>query len=241
MADFYQQSILGSGINYGRTLIQARGEVGGHRHVFVNLQGAGKNGMVFPPIGGNLANPFKGQAKLYAGDLCEYSIDGKVKVMKTYLVAKAAEGTEILLVRDGYKHIPFVGDVIMVAPTSITGTGTAVTITGVEKTTDAGKDVWKVTVSGALGSVAKDAVLVEAEAAGSGKKMMVKNPNAFLPCDYDFAYDPATSDSDFYGARYNLTPCLANEDTKVIIAKASPMPNCVKALNKSLVEGWFNL
>ena len=59
-----------TGVFLGRTLVQQHGEIGGARSVFVKLQG-NKNELVFPTFGGQIKNPFKGQAKLYAGDLCE--------------------------------------------------------------------------------------------------------------------------------------------------------------------------
>lgn len=244
MGNFYENSRLYGGSFIGRTLVQASGEIGGHRHVFVKLQGQGKNGLVFPTSGGVVKNPFKGFAKAFAGDLCEYRIDGTVRLLKTYEVAVAAEAasTSVLIVRDGYRHKPFVGDVLMAAPSELAGTGTAVTVTAVEKTSDTtAGDVWKVTLSATLGALTKGAVLVEGEEAGSDKQAVVKNPNAYLPCDYDFVYDPASGDDDFEGARYMLTPCLANEDTKLYVSKMSPLPASVKALNKSRVDGWFNL
>lgn len=250
MADFYSQIMQNSGVFLGRTLIQARGSIGGHRYVFVKWQGSGKDGLVFPTVGGILKNLFKGNAKIYAGDLIEYNpgiVDDKgatVKLLKTYEVATADAGgtnTYVNIVRDGYHHIPFVGDNIMVAPAEIDGTGTAVTVTAVEKTTDSGADVWKLTLSATLGTLTKGQVLVEAAEAGGSKQAMVTNPNAYAPCDFDFIFDPASGDDDFDSARYMLTPCIANEDTKLYINKMSPLPDSIKALNKSRVEGWFNL
>lgn len=249
MADFYESQILNSGHQFGRALVQANGSIGGHRHVFVKLQG-NKNGLVFPTTGGLLVNPFKGAARAFAGDLCEYTPangtnGAKVAILKTYQVAKATSAStdvDIYITRDGYKHVPFVGDILMVAPSSLTGTGTAVTVTAVSKTTDTtAGDVWKVTLSATLGTLAVGAILVEAVAAGSSKKAVVTNPNSFLPADYDFAYEPAASDSDYDGARYLLTPCIANEDTKVYSDRVTPWPASVIALNKSRITGWFNL
>lgn len=236
MSDFYSQHLANSGVNYGAVLIQAGTTVGGARSVFVKLQGQGKNGLVFPPIGGLVKNPFKGHAKAFAGDLAEYRTDGSVYLLKTYELAEAASTTEVKIVRDGFHHKPFVGDILMVEPDKLTATGTGVTVTAVK----ADGDVWVLTVSAAL-TGAKGAVLVEAEKAGSGAKAVVTNPNAFLPCDVDFLYNPQESDDDFEGARYPLTPCLANEDTKLYISKMSPLPKAIKAINASRVDGWFNL
>lgn len=156
--DFYQQRILNSGVFHGTVLVQAHGEIGGTRNVFVKLQSSAKNGLVYPTIGGVLKNPFKGNAKIFAGDLIEYDpgietdSGATVKVMKTYQVAAAVTSAQtVQIVRDGFKHIPFVGDFIMVAPTKIDGTGTAVTVTGVEAKTDSTNgDVWELSLSAAI-------------------------------------------------------------------------------------------
>lgn len=238
-----------SGFLAGRALIQAHGEIGGLRYVFVKLIGASKDAFRAPTSGGKLLNPFKGNAKIYAGDFMEYDpgIDGNngatVKILKSYQVAKAVGETDtsVLIVRDGYKHIPFVGDNIMVAPETLDGTGKAVTVTAVEATTEAGADVWKLTLSAAIGAVGKDVVLVEAEAAGDDKKPMVTNPNSYAQCDYDFLFSPSTGDPFEDGARYMITPFLANDDTVMYIDRMSPIPPAIKALNKSRVNGWFHL
>lgn len=243
--NFYEQKVAASGVFMGRTLIQASGEIGGHRHVFVKLQGQGKNGLVFPTAGGVLKNPFKGQAKIYAGDLVEYNpgitedAGATVKILKIYEV-NSVDATTINIVRNGYRHIPFVGDILMKAPDTLDGTGTGVTVTAVAKATVSDVDVWQVTVSEALTLAAGD-ILVEASAAGADATAVVTNPNAFAPCDYDFVYNPAADDDPYEGARYLFTPCIANEDTKIYINKMSPLPASVKALNKSRVDGWFNL
>lgn len=244
MADFYQQRTGFAGVNLGNTLIQASGSIGGHKHVFVKLQNSNKGQQSFPTVGGVLANPFKGKAKIYAGDLLEYNpgIDGDtgatVKLLKTYVLADTASTTEIYIVRDGYKHVPFVGDSIMVAPAKLTTKGTAVTITAVEATTDTTKgDVWKITVSAAI-TGSKGDVLVEANSDGS---MVVTNPNAVALCDYDCLYDPAASNTDYEGARYLITPGLGSECGYLYEAKMSPLPATIKALNTSKVSGWFKL
>lgn len=249
VSPYYSERLNGSGFLAGRTLIQAHGEIGGLRYVFVKLIGAAKDAFRTPTSGGKLLNPFKGNAKIYAGDFLEYdpgiygNAGATVKILKSYQCAKktGASDTEILIVRDGYKHIPFVGDNIMVAPDALDGTGTAVTVTAVEATTDSGSDVWKLTLSATLGVVAKDAVLVEAEGVGASKKPMVTNPNGYAQCDYDFLFTPSTGDDFTDGARYMLTPFLANDDTVMYIDRMSPIPPAIKALNKSRVNGWFHL
>lgn len=249
MSDFYQQILLNSGYLPGRALVQARGSIGGHRYVFVKLQMSGKDALVFPTSGGIVKNPFKGNARAFAGTLAEYipsngSNGSEIRILKSYAVAKTSElsDTVIYLKRDGYSLIPFVGDVLMVAPTTLVEKGTAVTVTAVEKTTDGtAGDVWKVTLSATLGALTTSSVLVEAKEAGSGKEAMVTNPNSYLPCDFDFVFDPAASEDDFDGARYLITPALALGDVFLYEDRMQPLSAALKALNKSKVKGWFNI
>lgn len=235
------------GIFNGRVLLQQSGEIGGHRHVFVKLQGGNKNELVHPTFGCRLMNPFKGNAKFFAGDLVEYRIDGTGYILKTYEVADdvAAAATTVNIVRDGYRHIPFVGDVLMVAPDTLSGTGKAVTVTAVSATTatigtTANVPVWQLTISAALGAITKGAILVEAVEAGNDKAMLVTNPNMLLPWDLDCIFDPASTgvagDDDYEKAKYLFTPIL---EGVCYLSKMSPMPDCVKKLNGSRVTGWF--
>ena len=250
MADFYQQILLNSGYLPGRALVPARGRLGGPRYVFVKLQMSGKDALVFPTSGGIVKNPFKGNARAFAGTLAEYipsngSNGSEIRILKSYAVAKATAGTTdtvIYLKRDGYSLIPFVGDNLMVAPESLTGTGTAVTVTAVEKATVSTEgDAWKVTISEAIGELTTSSVLVEAKEAGASKEAMVTNPNSYLPCDFDFVFDPAASDNDFDGARYLITPALALGDVFLYEDRMQPLSAALKALNKSKVKGWFNI
>lgn len=225
------------GVFRGRKLIQKRGEVGGAKSVFVKLQG-NKNELVYPTFGGFIKNPFKGAAKMFAGDLCEYrtnddGVKPEVYILKTYLV-ESASGTTVNIVRDAFKHIPFVGDKLGVAPSSIGGSVTAVTITAVSATKVGGVDVWALTTSAAL-TTKKGDILVEADAEG---KMMVKTINAVVDCDIDMLDAPATGDEDFDGARYAYTPALGGV---MYLSKMSPVPACVKELNQSPINGWFQI
>lgn len=234
---------------FGRTLVQQRGEIGGARDVFVKLGGL-KNDLIFPTFGGRVMNPFKGAAKIYAGDLIEYRTNDKgvnpeIYLLKTYQVAKATSNTTIQIVRDGYKHKPFVGDVLMKAPDTIGGTGAAYTITAVVAKDNGGdasnEKVWEITVDTALGSLNKGDVLVEAEEENASGSMLVKNINAVAPCDYDFLHsdpsDPSDETDEFDKARYYMTPALGGLMYK---HKMSPVPACVeKACNEVKVNGWF--
>ena len=132
-----------NGAFFGRALFQAKGDTGGAKHVFVKLQGV-KNELVFPTFGGRVMNPFKGAAKIFAGDLMEYRTDEDglnptIYLLKTYKV-KSQSGTTVNLYRDRYTHIPFAGDILMKAPAAIGGTGTGGAVTAVSKGTDSGTD-----------------------------------------------------------------------------------------------------
>ena len=249
--DFYLKHGYGGHFG-GRTLIQAHGKIGGHRSVFINLVSGNKDAFVYPPFGGVITNPFKGRAKAYAGDLCEYDPDTygtnggqTVKILKYYELAKnvTAEDLTIKLVDDGYHHIPFIGDNIMVAPSTLNGTGTGLTVTGVTKGTEGSANVFIVTLGAAFGATAKKGdILVEAAKAGSNSKAMVTNPNAYFDKDNDFFYDPNLSSNveEGEGAQYSYTPALI-KDSRVILnlAKCNKLPPAVLAMNTRTENGWF--
>lgn len=249
----------------GLGLIQKSGEIGGYRNVFVNLVG-NHDDLVYPHFGGKVMNPPKGRAKMWAGDLLEYrpktgsdKLDPEIYILRTFEVADAVSNTTtVYIVRDEFRHKPFVGDVLMVAPDVIGGNGTAVTVNAVTATTatisGASVNVWQLTISSAL-TITKGAIMVEAEAAGSDKKMLVQNINGVFDCDADFIEEEnisdvgvtrdqttgeitAVTDSDFYKARYQYTPALGG---LMWIHKMSPMPQCVLDLNMCNVPGWYHV
>ena len=249
----------------GLGLIQKTGNVGGYKNVFVNLVG-NHDDLVYPHFGGKVMNPPKGRAKMWAGDLLEYrpktgsdNLDPEIYILRTFKVADAVSNTTTVYIeRDEFKHKPFVGDVLMVAPAVIGGTGTAVTVTAVTATTatisGASVNVWQLTISAAL-TITKGAIMVEAEEAGSDKKMLVQNINGVFDCDTDFFEQDniddigvtrdqttdeitAVTDSDFYKARYQYTPALGG---LMWIHKMSPMPQCVLDLNMCNVPNWYHV
>lgn len=222
----------------GRKLIQRQGQVGGAKAVFVKLQGI-KNELVYPTFGGMIMNPFKGAAKMFAGDLCEYrtnddGVKPEIYLLKTYLV-KSASGTTINIVKDAYKHKPFVGDKLGVAPATIGGavaSNAVVTAVATGKVGDV--DVWVLTMAGEVTATEND-VLVEV---GSDGNMLVKEVNAVIDADCDMLDAPATGDDDFDGARYMYTPALGGI---MYTKRMSPLPACVKEKNISKINGWFQI
>lgn len=221
----------------GRKTIQRKGDVGGARSVFVKLQG-NKNELVYPTFGGFIENPFKGAAKLFAGDLMHYEtneqgVKPKVWILKTYKVV-GSNGKTVYIENDGYKHIPFTGDKLGVAPEEMGGEMTAQTVSSVANTTFEGTKVFAVTFGTAL-TVSNGDILVEA---GEDGKMLVKDINAVADADMDMLDAPATGDEDFEGARYSYTPALGGI---MYIHKMSPIPACVLKKNIARVNGWFQV
>lgn len=221
----------------GRKTIQRSGEIGGARSVFVKLQG-NKNELVYPTFGGFIQNPFKGAAKMFAGDLMYYETDDKgakpkIWILKTYKVV-GSQGAVVYIENDGYKHVPFVGDKLGVAPEEMGGDMTAQVVTSVAKTTFEGASVFAVTFASTL-TVKKNDVLVEA---GADNKMLVKDINAVADADMDMLDAPAEGDEDFEGARYSYTPALGGI---MYLYKMSPLPACVLAKNIARVNGWFQV
>lgn len=244
----------------GLSMIQTNGKVGGYKNVFVNLVGA-HNDLVYPHFGGKVMNPPKGRAKMFAGDLLEYrpqtgsdDLNPEIYILRTFEVADAvSSSTTIYIKRDEFRHKPFVGDVLMVAPAVIGGTGKAVTVTAVSATSatisEVSTPVWQLTVSANM-TITKGAIMVEAEEAGSNKKMLVKAINGVFDCDCDFLFEESVADvantngvvtdgmADFYKARYQYTPALGG---LMWIHKMSPMPQCVLNLNMCNIPGWYHV
>ena len=232
------------GVFRGVVLSQDSISFGGSRNVFVKLQGD-KDDLVFPTFGGQLKNPFPGIAKIYAGDLMEFRTDakgesGEVYLLKTYEVAKATSDTTVLIKRDGYRHIPFVGDILMKEPATMATAGAAYTVTAVEETTDSGADVWKLTLNTALGSLIAGDVLVEADKEhATDAKMLVQNINAVAPNDFDVFNMPSSGKTtDFDKARYFMLPALAGTMWKHMM---SPVPKCCDVYNVANINGWFRV
>jgi hypothetical protein len=227
-----------AGVFRGRKLVQTSGEIGGARSVFVKVKGI-KNELVYPTFGGKIMNAPKGTGfKFYAGDLFEFrtNADGvrpEVYLLKTYLV-KSVSGNTVNIVNDGYKHKPFVGDKLGVAPEEIGGKMTAATITKVENAKVGDVKVWACTFSASINAKEND-VLVEADGENN---MLVKAINAVADCDGLMADAAAIDENDFEGARYYYTPALGGI---MYTNKMSPMPACVLKLNESKINGWFQI
>lgn len=229
------------GVFRGTILRQSSGTIGDSKSVFANFKGI-KNELVYPQTGGMIQNPPKGEGfKFFAGDLMEYRTDEKfenpkIYLLKTYLV-EGVDSQKVYIIRDKYKHIPYVGDVLGVAPATIGGSITnSLTVTAVVSTTHNSKNVWELTVTGTVDATA-DNILVEVDTEG---KMLVQKINAFADCDMDMPYVGANTQqatTDFDNAKYLYTPAVGGAFIK--ICKMSPVPECVLANNLSPFDGLF--
>lgn len=231
------------GVFLGRARIARKYANGSGRFISVDFQGL-KNDLVYVLWGGILQNPFPGRAKLYEGDMFWQELDDKAEnpklyCLKTYEAAKASTAKTLTLVRDGYHHIPFPGDTLMVEPEEIGGAGTVANVTQVTATTDTdGNKVWELTLDTAL-TVAKGDILVEGVVGEKGGEMLVKDINCFAPNDYDFVFEPVADPDDvenYDDAEYELTPVVG---VLGFIHRMSPIPKCVLKLNQSRYKGVF--
>lgn len=241
--NYYDQMMAQGAIMNGGVMLQASGQIGGQRYVFAGLEALIKNAFNRPPIGGQLANPFPGPAKIFAGDLIEHDLGiannkgATVKILKAYEVAKntaAATDIEIYIKRSGFVHIPFVGDNIMVGQKTFATKSVGVKVTAVEATTtNTEGDVWKLTLSATLGALKAGDVLVEAASEGSGVLPMVTNPNCFAPNDYDLPFFDIGGDK-YEKPRYNINFCMLDHSLVMWKDKMGPLAPAVLAMNTSL-------
>lgn len=247
--NYYDQMLAQGAIMNGAVMLQAEGKIGGQRYVFAGLEALLKNAFVHPPIGGMLVNPFRGPAKIYAGDLIEHDLGlvsgtgATIKVLKAYGVAKeAAESAKTIYIkRDGYVHIPFVGDILMVGQADFKTPSVSAVVTSVEVATVTEEgDAWKVTLSKTLGALTAGTVLVEAAEDGDSVLPMVTNPNCFAPNDYDFPLFDIGGD-EYHKPRYNINFCMLNSDVVMWKDKMGPIPPAVLAMNKSTYPEFWRI
>lgn len=236
--NFYQPT---NGVFFGRVLFQADTKIGGAKSVFVNWGGT-KNDLVTPAWGGIIQNPPKGSMRMFAGDLFELRYNDKVEDPKLYLLktfkVKSQETTTVKIYRDGYSHIPFVGDVLMKAPDTMGGQGKAYTVQSVTPDVDDGVDVWVVVFKTQIDTVTDGDILVEAESESATGKMLLQTINCVAPCDGDFVYAPTGVGTGLDVATYLYAPVM---HSKMYIHKMSPLPACVLKLNKSRFNGVYEV
>ena len=237
------------GANVGvHQIVQKSYETGERRYVAVDLASMP---LVYPPIGGRLINPFGVGGKIFEGDLCEISYAseseiGQIKVLKVYKVAVAVtdSDTTVKIIRDdAWGHKLESNQILMKAPSTLSGTGKAVNIGTVTESTTTIDNVatptYTITITAnALGALSAGDILVEAVEAGAGKKMLVSNPNSFFPNDITFNYPVINGTDPFSGSFLLFTPVIRGVYWK---HRMRPIPACVEARNKTHIGGWFEL
>jgi len=217
----------------GRVTLQSKNTYGDKKYVFYNTGSAQKNSWR-PTNGGVLLNPYKNGGKFFQADLTEYTLDGTVAVLKTFEVAEdvAATGTEIKIVRDDFRHQPQVGDILMVAPETATGTGAAYAVTAVDETNN---DYWIVTLGNAIGALTKGDILVEGASEGADATALVTSPNSFLDIDAVTKFPTNNVDDNVI---YSIAPVMHEI---AYIDRMAPLPDYIKAFNVSRIKGLFEL
>lgn len=176
---------------------------------------------------GFIANKLKYMEKIAAGSPFEYNYKTRVsKILKCFEVKSATASdanTIIVLKRTKLTPMLYPGMNLMVAPSSISGTGKAITVGDVDESKS---NEYKITVVTAnIDAVSAGDFLVEAEGSGTGKKMYCAPDNLTL--------------KDTIGGDKNLLG--VPRTTKYLYENCIPaMPAVVKNNIKDVVWEWFD-
>ena len=209
-------------------------KVRGGKFVWVKDSNGEQRGNVL--LGGTILNPNKGFGHLWAAQLVQYTPAVGCLIFRSFAVhtaTSAATDTTLYFKADGLSDAPEVGQLIMKAPASATGTGQSGKITAVEY--DATNEKFKVTVDTALGSLSVGDVIVEANgtAASASAKPLVPNPNTFIEADRDLL---PTEGYGFENANYSISTVY---NKQAWIARMQPLPSWVLSKNRSYIDGIF--
>ena len=183
-------------------------------------------------LGGTIANPNKRFGHLWAAQLLQYTPGQEMLIFRSFAV-KSASGTTINIKADGYSDAPEVGQLLMKAPSTATGTGQSGKVTAVVY--DKANEQFVVTVDTSLGTLAANDILVEASgsAASASATVLVPNPNVFNEADRDLL---PTEGYGFENANYSVS---AVYNKQAWIARMQPLPSYVLAKNRSYIDGIF--
>lgn len=183
-------------------------------------------------LGGTIGNPNKGFGHLWAAQLLQYTPGKEMLIFRSFAV-KSASGTTINIKADGYSDAPEVGQILMKAPSTATGTGQSGKVTAVVY--DKANEQFVVTVDTSLGTLAANDILVEASgsAASASATVLVPNPNVFNEADRDLL---PTEGYGFENANYSVS---AVYNKQAWIARMQPLPTYVLAKNRSYIDGIF--
>ena len=121
-------------------------------------------------LGGTIGNPNKGFGHLWAAQLLQYTPGQEMLIFRSFAV-KSASGTTINIKADGYSDAPEVGQILMKAPQTATGTGQSGKVTAVVY--DKANEQFVVTVDTSLGTLAANDILVEASGSAASASATV--------------------------------------------------------------------
>ena len=213
--------------------------VRGGKFVWVKDSNGEQRGNVL--LGGTIMNPNKGFGHLWAAQLVQYTPGAGCLIFRSFAVhtaTSAATDTTLYFKADGLSDAPEVGQLIMKAPASATGTGQSGKITAVEY--DATNEKFEVTVDTALGSLSVGDVIVEANgtAASASAKPLVPNPNTFIEADRDLlpieGYGLSQGKKSY--TNYSISTVY---NKQAWIARMQPLPSYVLEKNRSYIDGIF--
>ncbi len=204
-------------------------KVRGGKFVWVkDSNGESRNNVL---LGGTILNPNKGFGHLWAAQLVQYTPNEGCYIFRSFEVA-SANGTTITIKGDGYGDAPEVGQVLMVAPESVSMTGQSAKVAAV--TYDQTNETFDVTLDTTLSANEGD-ILVEAagDEASASAEVLVKNPNTFIEADRDLM---PTEGYGVTNANYSISTVY---NKQAWIGRMQPLPKYVLAKNRSYIEGIF--
>lgn len=195
--------------------------------------------------GATIANPYSGFGYAFAADLFEYHINKPGFLFKTFKPAAAtaaATDTTIKVTGDGYSHIPEVGNVLMKAPDTATATGQSAKVIAVEYLEE--EETFQLLLDVAIGSLTTDDILVEAAddngepatTSSATATVLVKKPNTFVEVDTPMM--PTNGQWGIENVQHNINTVYGKT---AYIERMQPLPKYVLALNRSYIDGVFEI
>lgn len=193
------------------------------------------------PLGSTIANPPKGFGYLYAAQLFQYKIGEEGYIFRSFAVkeASAIGSKTIVLNGDGYSDIPEVGMILMIAPSTATGTGQSGKVTAV--TFDSTNKKFSVTLDTAIGALTTSSIIVEAVGSGTDDgaasataTVLVPNPNTFIEADMELM--PTNGAYGFSNVNSSINTVYKKQ---AFINRMQPLPLYVLAKNRSYIDGIF--
>lgn len=201
---------------------------------YVWTKNDGKRGRAAQVQGSKWMNSFPNGGTAWAGDLWMVN-DAKKEayLLKTFKVkeAVAASATSVKLYGTQFSHVPSVGDFLMVAPSAVDATGQSTKVTAVSWE----NDEYTITIDTALGAVAADAILVEADSglaanpvAESAANVLINKVNSWSIADINCVPTPTIGGFTLLDTKVTLY-----RHESAIKHKMSPIPSYLESFNKA--------